>query len=357
MNSVWYFCHIVAHIFSAFAIMTPRGVVGLSAKPSSSSMRASLPNGGLVFYWFRQGDMRLHDNPALARAAAICSQTQSKLVPVFCFDPRIYGDQARSNVNGSIKCGPRRAKFALESVTDLRQSLEKKGSKLLVSTEKPELLFKKLLQNREGSRLNTPTKLVYQEEVCSEEVFVANNVKKLFQSSEAIWGSTMYELRDLPFQEGLIDMPDTFTPFRTKVEKKSKIPPPIALPKELNPFPTSEELPLGEPYLSYLPTLKDLGYTPEQISHANTQDPRGVMAFQGGETAALKRVKDYIWTEDRLKTYFDTRNGMIGADYSSKFSPWLAHGNLSPRFVANECKKYEEQRVANKSTYCKCKSV
>ena len=42
---------------------------------------------------------------------------------------------------------------------------------------------------------------------------------------------------------------------------------------------------------------------------------------------------------------------MIGGDYSSKFAPWLAHGNLSPRMVAQECQKYEEERVANKSTY------
>jgi deoxyribodipyrimidine photo-lyase len=357
-SSVWHSHRIALRIFFALAIKNPLSVVGLSTQTSSSSMRSSTTNnGGLIFYWFRQGDMRLHDNPALDRAAAICSQTQSKLVPVFCFDPRIYGDQARSNVNGSIKCGPRRAKFALESVADLRQSLEMKGSKLLVSTEKPEIFFKKLLQNRDGSRLKTRTELVYQEEVCSEEMVVANRVKKLFHASEAIWGSTLYELKDLPYQEGLIHMPDTFTPFRTKVEKKSSIHPPIPVPKGLSSFPTYDELPMGEHYLSYLPTLKDLGYTQEQIDHANTQDPRGVMAFKGGETAALERVKNYIWDQDHLKTYFDTRNGMIGADYSSKFSPWLAHGNLSPRFVANQCKKYEEQRVANKSTYCKCKTV
>merc|ERR1712176_791383 len=104
-------------------------------------------------------------------------------------------------------------------------------------------------------------------------------------------------------------------------------------------------------YCVKVPDLIDLGYTSNQIDHANSQDPRGVMEFKGGETAALARVKDYIWDKDLLRKYFDTRNGMIGADYSTKFSPWLAHGNLSPRYVAMECKKYEEARVANKSTY------
>lgn len=332
--------------------MNSRTVVGLSAPAAASNKNAAAGGaGGLIFYWFRQGDMRLHDNPALDRAAAICSQTQSKLVPVFCFDPRIYGDQARGEF-GSIKCGPRRAQFCLESVADLRQSLEQKGSKLLVSTEKPEVLFRKLLQTQSGSKISARSKLIYQDEVCSEEVEVANKVKKLFQSSEAIWGSTMYELQDLPYQEGLTDLPDTFTPFRNKVEKKCSILPPLSIPKDLGPFPGSEELPSAEPYLSTLPTLADMGYTPEQIHHASSQDPRGVMPFKGGETAALARVKDYIWDKDLLKDYFETRNGMIGADYSSKFSPWLAHGNLSPRYVARECKRYEAQRVENKSTYC-----
>jgi len=80
-------------------------------------------------------------------------------------------------------------------------------------------------------------------------------------------------------------------------------------------------------------------------------DPRGVMEFNGGETAALDRVKDYIWEKDLLKVYFDTRNGMIGANYSTKFAPWLAHGCVSPRYIAKECRRYEEERVANKSTY------
>ena len=29
----------------------------------------------------------------------------------------------------------------------------------------------------------------------------------------------------------------------------------------------------------------------------------------GGEGAALERLQRYVWDEDRLRTYFDTRNG------------------------------------------------
>jgi len=42
---------------------------------------------------------------------------------------------------------------------------------------------------------------------------------------------------------------------------------------------------------------------------------------------------------------------MLGGDYSTKLSAWLAHGCISPRYIANEISKYESQREKNKSTY------
>ena len=72
---------------------------------------------------------------------------------------------------------------------------------------------------------------------------------------------------------------------------------------------------------------------------------------QGGEPAALARLKYYLWDSDCVATYFDTRNGMVGGDYSTKFSPWLANGCISPRTIYHELQRYEAKRTANKSTY------
>ncbi|MGB2925821.1 MAG: DASH family cryptochrome, partial [Limnothrix sp.] len=80
-------------------------------------------------------------------------------------------------------------------------------------------------------------------------------------------------------------------------------------------------------------------------------DRRSVLSFVGGETAGLKRLDDYFWQGDRLKNYKETRNGLLGADYSSKFSPWLAHGCLSARYIAAQVAEYEAKRTANTSTY------
>jgi deoxyribodipyrimidine photo-lyase len=80
-------------------------------------------------------------------------------------------------------------------------------------------------------------------------------------------------------------------------------------------------------------------------------DPRGVLPFRGGESEALRRIQTYFWENDQLKVYKETRNGLLGADYSSKFSLWLAYGCISPRQIYEEVKRYEAERVANDSTY------
>ena len=217
--------------------------------------------------------------------------------------------------------------------------------------------------NGEGMMMN----VVCQEEVCSEELAVdkairASLAKALKQPGlygkfnfETVWGSTMYDPEKLPFEGGVFGIPDTFTPFRNKVEKNGEIGVPLDVPSnaDLALFKDVKAMESDQCSLTYMPTLADLGYNEVDIADASTVDPRTALpdSYCGGESYALARVKDYIWTKDLLKVYFDTRNGMIGADYSTKFAPWLALGNVSPRYIAKECAKYEEQRVQNKSTY------
>ncbi len=95
-----------------------------------------------------------------------------------------------------------------------------------------------------------------------------------------------------------------------------------------------------------LPSLADLGF--EDIQHA---DERSLMKFKGGETEALSRMHSYFWETDAVKNYKQTRNSLLGADYSSKFSAWIALGCLSPREVYWEIKKYEHERGSSDSTY------
>ncbi|MCC5816439.1 MAG: DASH family cryptochrome [Leptospira sp.] len=78
---------------------------------------------------------------------------------------------------------------------------------------------------------------------------------------------------------------------------------------------------------------------------------KGYLEFKGGEKEAWNRLQEYFWDKNLLRIYKETRNGMIGWDYSSKFSPWLANGCISPVTVYNEILRYEEERESNDSTY------
>jgi len=347
---------------------------------SSQQQQASSPaanSKNVIFHWFRHGDLRLHDNPALVHSCKMAAaSTNTMVVPVFCFDSKIFGNNQHASSSAGagatgLKCGARRAQFVRECVADLRRNLQAQcGSPLLVAHGEPAAVFDDWIQkivllggddNKKEEGWNV--QIVCQDEVVKEERDAVKAVqavlkKRKLQGSavHSIWGSTLYDLTDLPFavDDGLSDMPDVFTPFRNKVEKKSSIRLPLAAPtksKLPSLSPESDEFASVADMATYLPTLQDLGYTAQQIQEAETIDPRGVMEFRGGETAALARVQDYIWNKDCLKDYFHTRNGMIGANYSTKFSPWLAHGCLSPRKVAAECQRYEQERVANKSTY------
>lgn len=277
-----------------------------------------------ILLWFRN-DLRLHDHEPLHRAL----EQTAEIIPVYCFDPRQFGHTSF----GFPKTGAYRAQFLLESVADLQASLQAKGTDLVVRHGKPEEEIPALAKALQVDAV------YWHEEVTSEELAVdAALEKQLTQLKigyEVYLGVTLYHPDDLPFE--LSRLPKVFTSFRKQVEKNSSVYPTFKTPERLSPLP---QVDLGQ-----LPTLATLGL--DQPS----PDSRGVLSFKGGETAALKRLNHYFWQADKLRVYKQTRNGMLGADYSSKFSPWLALGCLSPRRIYEEVGAYEAQRVRNDSTY------
>jgi deoxyribodipyrimidine photo-lyase len=138
----------------------------------------------------------------------------------------------------------------------------------------------------------------------------------------------------LPF--ALKDIPDVFTNFRKRIEKESTIREVFLKPSNIK-SPFIEEL--------CLPSIEELGLN-EVI-----KDCRAAIDLKGGETEGYKRLNTYLFETQAISTYKETRNGMIGENYSTKFSAWLGLGCLSPREIYYELKKYEAQFLANESTY------
>ncbi|WP_072619990.1 DASH family cryptochrome [Spirulina major] len=277
-----------------------------------------------ILLWYRN-DLRLHDHEPLHRAV----QTGGQIIPVYCIDPRQFG-QTRF---GFPKTGQWRRQFLAAAVADLRQSLRSHGSDLILRWGEPEVILPDLV------RTLKITAVYGHAEATSEETQVEHRLSTALQSLgvplRLVWGATLTHPEDLPFS--LPDLPDLFTRFRQRVEAAGQIRPPFPPPAALPPLPAI-----------------DSGEWPQELERLEgdrTPDPRGVLAFQGGETAGFARLQAYFWQSDRLKTYKDTRNGMLGPDYSSKFSPWLALGCLSPRYIYAEVRRYETERVQNDSTY------
>ncbi|TYI77175.1 hypothetical protein E1A91_D06G127800v1 [Gossypium mustelinum] len=305
-----------------------------------SSNTAKRNGKGVSIVWFRN-DLRVLDNEALFKAW-VSSQA---VLPVYCIDPRLF---QTTYYFGFPKTGALRAQFIIECLADLKKKLMKKGLNLLIQHGKPEDILPSL-----AKAFGAHTVYAHKE-TCSEELQVERSVARGLRQVELspaqgnssrsssthspklqlIWGSTLYHLDDLPFSVG--SLPDVYTQFRKSAEAKCTIRGCIRLPTSLGPPPSVDDW-------GIIPSVEQLGLHSEKVVKG--------MRFLGGETAALSRVTEYFWNKDLLKIYKETRNGMLGPDYSTKFSPWLASGSLSPRFIYEEVKRYEKERLANDSTY------
>ena len=273
--------------------------------------------------WFKT-DLRLHDNETIIKAIAQSDQ----IIPVYCFDDTEYV----TTEFGFKKTGSFRTHFLLESLIDLDKNLRELGSGLLILKGKSEIEIPNIVQQYKATKVFSKKEVSYQEKQTEEKVREA--LFKLKCELKTFSTSTLYHAEDLPFS--IKDIPDVFTNFRKKTEKDAAIRTAFEAPNQIK----SLEIPVLN-----LPTLDELG-----LEFINI-DSRAVIQFKGGETEAIKRLNYYFFETKCISNYKETRNGMVGADYSSKFSAWLALGCISPRFINDELKKYELQFGANQSTY------
>ena len=274
--------------------------------------------------WFRN-DLRVSDNTSLHKAAS----ESDKLIGVYCFDPRHF----KTTPYGFKKTEKFRSRFLIESVTELRDSLETLNISLIVSCEQPEKALPKLVIEHNISAVFS------QREWTQEEKEVTQNVKESLPKDcrmEESYDQFLYHPADCPIS--IDKIPKVFTAFRKSCEKQAAVRPEtstISSRASNNLLPETREI----------PTLEALGYS------AFKTDSRSAFPFRGGEKAALKRLEDYFFQTKKLGYYKKTRNGLVGVDYSSKFSPWLAHGCISARTIYRAVKRFEQNHYKNQSTY------
>jgi deoxyribodipyrimidine photo-lyase len=259
-----------------------------------------------ALYWFRN-DLRLHDNEALTW---LCQNAESAL---FVYSYPLNFSRA----------GKFRRKFLLETLASLEKELEARGHNLVITYAHPEEVLPSLIHKY---KIDT---LVYTEEYTPEET----REEKLVSSRTVIDRIMPFDQRTLlkkstlPFP--LLDLPQNLAEFQVLLDRK--------VPEKVLPIPLvwPEPIAADEFELDLNRELR-MFITPSR--------------FSGGEIQALTRLKEFIWDKDLLRSFKDSHSELMHFDDSSKFSPWLSNGSLSPRVIYWEVKAYEKERTSNDST-------
>ena len=275
-------------------------------------------------FWFNH-DLRMDDNAALLRAAS----EVDKLICLYCVDTSSAGPGWQQ----PAKLGARRQEFLLESLQDLETQLGHYGQKLVVRMEPPLQAIAQLITVHNVSHLYSS------KHVGSYENRIWNTLRKRYSMIEFAQSHThtLFNPSQLPFT--VEQLPGSFSKFRRLIEKMdldAVISAPLDAPATLPP-----------PAL-----VADVAWQPlwQQHFSPSANEDMPVAMFKGGASAGEEHLTGYF-AKNLASSYKQTRNGLDGMDYSTKFSPWLANGALSPRRIVQQLQEYEARAGANDSTY------
>jgi len=257
--------------------------------------------------WFRKG-LRLHDNPALLEAIDGAEHSY----PIFILDPWFLTPD---------RVGATRIRFLLESLQDLSNSLDARGSKLILLQGKPNEVLPKIIEDWGISKLCF--------EADTEPYAKARDAKVEEMANElgvkicSPTSHTLYDPEALVTKNGG-SAPLTMTSFQKLIGKMKSPPMPCSDPPSNMPGPDSHA-PKHPSTLDKVPSLKDLGYP-------DIPDGQG-SPFRGGETEALARLADYL-ADKKWVCEFEKPKGDPTAfrrPATTVLSPYLKFGCLSVR--------------------------
>ncbi|MFY7944314.1 MAG: deoxyribodipyrimidine photo-lyase, partial [Crocinitomicaceae bacterium] len=273
---------------------------------------------GIVLF---TSDLRLHDNQTLVEAI----EENDEVIPLFCWDEAyMKSEQLGFNRMGKIRRG-----FLHKVLEDLHVNLKSIGGYLLVKKGNQADVIQELLSRYAIFKVYT------KKQVGIEEKRENERLKSLLFTKgvdfEEYSTSTMYHPSDLPFS--MSSIPAVFTKFRKIVEKEASVRQPLSAPKVI-------ACPIISNDLQELTSLK------ETIK----LDKRNSLPKMGGESAALAHLNYYLFEEQHILHYKETRNQLLGIEFSSKLSQWLALGCISPKFIYHQVKRFEQEVEANDSS-------
>lgn len=272
--------------------------------------------------WLRN-NLRLADNTALMKALG----AYQEVILIYVFDIRHW----ELNPIGLKTSSNNKIRFLWETVNQLKKQVESKGGSLIILKGKPEVEIENMVEQFSCSAVYTT-----EEAGVYEATSLDTLEKALMPKGIAVYTfqeSTLYHPEDIPWP--INKLPKVFTEFRKENENQTII-------RAVKEEPTD----LAKTYVRDLSSISANDFSIDICK----SEPNG-LRIEGGEQAAYDRIDHYFWQTDGISKYKETRNGLMGLDYSSKLSPWLANGSLSPRVLYRKLKLYEQERGENESTY------
>ncbi|KAJ3835735.1 DNA photolyase, FAD-binding/Cryptochrome [Lentinula raphanica] len=311
-----------------------------------------------LIYLLRR-DLRISDNPIFHHLQQH-PNTFTHLLPLYILSPNqieVSGllhdpdnsgspyPQARSRLGQFWRCGPHRAKFIAESVWDVKQSLKDRGSDLVVRVGRMEEVVRQVLQQDEFRGKVGAVWMT--KDWASEEVEEERKIEEVVEEEGdgkiewKVWDGEEMLLHDNDFATSdPAQVPDVFTSFRKSFEPlrdsirspyistPSKLPPlPPHIPAQAAPFSIPDSLEEFSRALRKPVEDCGLGKPISKPQGATTAHP-----FIGGETRAHERIVHLI-ASGSISSYKDTRNGLLGEDFSTKLSAYLALGCVTARQI------------------------
>jgi deoxyribodipyrimidine photo-lyase len=258
--------------------------------------------------WFNK-DLRTHDNPMINWAV----ENNYEVVAV-SFLPKNKAPIALS--------------FIFQSIQDLKNQFAEKNIPFSILDSSPEIQIASFVERNSIDLVLTQKSYNSRDQLSLQKLEDRIGKKRILSFRY----QTLIDIEQLPFK--IEEMPLVFTAFRKMIEKtvvfKDPLPSrfetlrgfrPVAEFEDLNPFNNKQS-----------------------DSHTFPFD------LSPGETGAKARLKEYFWETQSLLHYKETRNGLLHKNESSKMSPYLALGCLSPRRLYEEIKNFEHKYEKNEST-------
>ncbi|KAI0020048.1 DASH family cryptochrome [Xylariomycetidae sp. FL0641] len=319
-----------------------------------------------VLIYFVRRDMRVADNPILHQLASSPDHGFTHLLPVFVIPPHqieVSGfvkdgatspyPEARSEVGRYWRCGTHRVKFIAQSVWNMKENLARLGSGLIVRIGRHEEVLKTLIDGLAENDFKVGATWMIEEEGYEEGRDV-KTVTKVCQDNDVdirVWTDEKYFVDDRDVGlESPQELPDVFTTYRKimeplKEKPRATLPEPSqgSLPKWID----EESIPAqAEPFRIPSSLEQFVAGLMSPITAAipkavPPEEGKSAHPFTGGETHGLERL-EFLVKSGNATSYKASRNGLLGTDFSTKLSAYLAQGCITARQVHAALEGFED---------------